>query len=170
MAEITARQLTNLLSGQELRIRTGILELPIDLIGRERDLAVELNVGHSDLCSWKIELMLPGRTRIGLWWEGLANDIARLVSDVSFPGYCIWISALDVFLSGIPHPDRARFWQFMRLNFRPPRGLLLSIPAGAKHLLPETERSAWLEIGRLAQWNKADINEVPNNEFSDYTR
>jgi hypothetical protein len=153
MVETTPQSLASLLAGQDLSRRTGILELPLTSLGLEGDFAVGLNVGHCDICSWKVDQVGAGRTRIGLRWDRIVSDLESLTADLSIPGYCIWISSVDVLLAGIPHSDRSRFWEFMRIAFRPPRGLLLSIPEKATHILSSEERELWFEYGRLSIWN-----------------
>jgi hypothetical protein len=53
MPDMTPQALVSLLASRELRIRTGIVELPIGKLGKECDLAVALNAGHQDICDWK---------------------------------------------------------------------------------------------------------------------
>ncbi len=152
MSETSPQDLVALLARQELRIRTGVLELPVELLGSEDNLAVSLGVGHWDLCAWKVDTSPVDRTHLGLSWEVIIHDLGTLVSDISVPGYCVWISGLDVLLAAIPFADRKRLWDFIRSTFRQPRGLLLSMPRNAVRLLPEDERSLWLEYGRLSTW------------------
>src|SRR4051812_14984191 len=87
MPEVDTAQLVALLSRQELRIRTGILELPLQAVGHEHDLAVNLSIGHCDLCTWKANSLPTGRTRLGVHWEVLANDVLAVAADDSLPGY-----------------------------------------------------------------------------------
>ena len=156
MPEPSPQVLVELLARNELRIRTGVLELPVGILGKECDLAVSLGVGYCDLCTWKIDGTPAERTRLGHSWEMIAQDLVSLLSDLSLPGYCVWVSSVDVLLAGIPFDDRRRFWEFMRSTFRQPRGLLLSMPLGAAHLLPDDERALWIEYGRLSVWTKCN--------------
>jgi len=156
MPEPSPRELVELLARNELRIRTGILELPVEALGTESDLAVGLGVGYRDICAWKVDRIPAGRTRVGLRWEGITQDLVSLLADSSLPGYCVWVSSLDVLLAGVPFADRQRLWNFMRGTFRQSRGLLLSMPVGATHLLPEGERALWIEYGRLSVWTKCN--------------
>jgi hypothetical protein len=151
MPEVTPQSLADLLARQELRIRTGVLELPVTALGIEAQLAVGLDVGHSDICSWLVDRAPLGRLRLGLRWEGIVRHLETLLLNLALPGKCIWISGIDVLLAGIAHDDRSRFWQFMRSTFRPSRGLLLSMPEEATHLLSSDERALWLEYGRLSR-------------------
>jgi hypothetical protein len=152
MTEATPKTLVSLLAGQDLSRRTGIIELPIKSLGIEGDIAVGLNAGHFDICKLKVNQAQPGRTRLGLRWDGIVNDLESPMADLSIPGYCVWISSVDVLLAGIPHSDRLHFWEFMRLAFRPPRGLLMSMPEKATHILSNEERTLWVEYGRLSRW------------------
>ena len=152
MPEPSPRALVELLARNELRIRTGVLEVSIGTIGKEIDLAVSLGVGFCDICAWKIDRTPAARTRLGLSWEIIIQDLVSLLSDLSLPGYCVWVSGIDVLLAALPYDDRRHFWEFMRGTFRQSRGLLLSMPLGAAHLLPDGERALWIEYGRLSVW------------------
>jgi hypothetical protein len=110
MPEPSPQDLADLLAHNELRIRTGILELPIKLVGGEVDLAVALGVGHRDICDWLITRTPDTRLHLGLSYESIIRDLAVLLSDMSLPGYCIWVSGLDVLLAAIPFDDRKRLW------------------------------------------------------------
>ncbi len=155
MSEPSPQELVALLARQELRIRTGVLELPIELLGCEDNLAVGLGVGYLDLCAWKVSRTPVNRSHLGLSWEVIIHDLTTLASDTSIPGYCVWISGVDVLLAAIPFNDRKRLWDFLRSTFRQPRGLLLSMPRKAARLLPEDERGLWLEYGRLSTWTNS---------------
>ena len=156
MPEPTPSALVRLLIQPELRIRTGILELPLDAFGNEPDLAVQLGVGCRNLVSWKLGTLPTGRRYIGLACEQLIQDLALVLSDSGTPGYCVWISNVDLLLAGLPFRERERFWSFMFSTFRQPRGLLLSMPIRASSLLPESQRGAWAESGRLSVWSNLE--------------
>ena len=152
MPESTPQQLVQLLASQELRIRTGILELPIKLLGAEANLAVELGVGYQNICDWKASRIPPDQFHLGLSWEVIISDLAEALLDKTLPGYCVWLSGIDVLLASIPFDDRKRFWDFVRGTFRRPRGLLLSLPERAVRVLPESERASWIQFDRLSTW------------------
>ncbi len=152
MPEPAPFALVGLLAKPELRIRTGILEIPPWCLGKEADLAVQLGVGCRDLREWKVARTPLDRKFIGVRWEALVKDIATVLSDSTVPGYCVWVASVDVFLAGVSFRDRKCFWAFMRDTFRPSRGLVLSMPLGALNLLPEDERKLWMEFGRLSPW------------------
>jgi hypothetical protein len=153
MPESTPQALADLLGSNELRIRTGILEVPIELLGNENDLAVTLSIGFLDFCVWKVNRTPVNRSHLALTWQGITEDLVSVLSDMSLPGYCVWVAGLDVLLSAVSFDDRKQFWAFIRSTFRQSRGLLLSVPRQAAHLLPEEERKLWIEYGRLAVWN-----------------
>jgi hypothetical protein len=152
MSELTARGLVDLLARNELRIRTGILELPIDALGNESNLAVNLGIGCHDVCTWKLNRTPADRTHLAISWQSLTEDLASLLSDLSAPGYCVWASGIDVMLAAISFEERKQFWAFLRTTFRQSRGLLVSMPRMAAHLLPDDERTLWTQYGRLAGW------------------
>jgi hypothetical protein len=160
MTETTLEQLISLLGHPELRIRTGVVELPLNQLGKENDLAVRFGAGYCDICAWKYSHVPPNRTHLGLSWEGMVDDLMMILADLSILGYCVWISGVDVLLARLPYTDRASFWQFIRSTFRPPRGLLLSLPAPATHLFSNEERNLWNGFGRFAQLSALPITRI----------
>lgn len=145
-----AEALVRLLSSPKPRIRTGILELPPALIGQEAHIAVRLKAGHQDFRAWKLERVPEGRKSLTLTWETLVDDLRQVIAKPGIPGYCVLVSNLDILLAALRYSERERFWDFIRCTFRYPRGLLLSLPGQAPHLLPHNERQCWLECHRLA--------------------
>lgn len=158
MPDDSVEQLVSLLRQTELRIRTGVVELPRNRLSRQTDLAVSYGVGYNDICAWKCAHVPTGRTHLGIRREDLAEDLSAVLSDLSVPGYCVWVSGLDILLARLPYSEREHFWQFMRSTFRPPRGLIISLPASATNILPDHERSLWRDFGRLAQVGSVPVS------------
>ena len=157
MPDSSVEQLVGLLGETELRIRTGLVEIPHHRLGKESDLAVTLGVGYCDICAWKCARVPIGRTHLGIRREDIAGDLTAILSDLSVPGNCVWVSGLDVLLARLSYAEREQFWQFVRLTFRPARGLLISMPVSATNLLPDEERLIWHSFGRLAQLSSAPV-------------
>jgi hypothetical protein len=154
MSEMTPQKLVNLLATNELRIRTGILEVPVEALGSENNIAVALGVGFRDICAWKVSRTPSDREHLAITWQSIIEDLVSSVTDISLPGFCIWVSGVDVLLAAIPFEDRKQFWSFIRTTFRHSRGLILSVPRMAAHLFPEDERAQWINYCRLSVWTK----------------
>lgn len=154
MSETILQGMVDLLARNELRIRTGIVEVPLEVLGHEPDVAVHLGIGCRDICTFKASRIPSTRPHLAIRWQTVLEDLELLVSDLSLPGCCIWVSGVDVLLAAIPFPDRKSFWGYLRSTFRQSRGLLLSIPESAAHLLPADERSEWIKYDRLCTWTR----------------
>ena len=76
MPEPTPIELVDLLCQDELRIRTGILELSPESLGSESNIAVHLGIGCRDICAWKIDGTPTGRTHLGITWEGIVEILS----------------------------------------------------------------------------------------------
>ena len=144
MAEPTPLALVDLLGRRELRIRTGILELPVETIGNESNLAVGLGVGWRDICAWKLSVTPGDRTHLGLSWEMMTQDLVSLLSDLSLPGHCVWVTNLDVLLAAIafdPVPLRPNRSE-PRAKKRRPKNYSLLTKLRHEMELPQ-HRSSW---------------------------
>lgn len=154
MHEIEPAELVALLTSQELRIRSGIIEIPLELLGKERELAVAMKVGHCEVCEWKSRTVSVNRRLLGLRWDELVNDIESIVDSTPAVGGGIWISGVDILLAYLNHESRDAFWQHIRTTFRPSAGLILSMPRDAIQLLSNVERGRWSKIDRIANWSQ----------------
>jgi len=152
MREMNPQRLVHLLATNELRIRTGVLEVPVETLGSESNIAVSLEVGFRDVCKWKVSVTPLRHEHLAITWQSIIEDLVSCVRDMSVPGFCVWISGIDVLLAAIPFEDRKQFWSFFRNTFRQSRGLLLSLPAAATNLLPAEERTLWIDYRRLSVW------------------
>ncbi len=138
-----------------LRIRTGIVLLPLDMIGREPELAARLAIEAVDWREWKLARLRSSSRYLGLSSETVLRDFQEIVDDVDLAGNCLWIYNADLPLSGLRHDERLRLWTFLYSNFKQRRGLLFSLPARASNLLSLEERGAWESDNRLARWEGA---------------
>lgn len=152
MTDASVAALARLLCGEELRIRTGILLLGGSWLGREGELGARLNIGYQDLGQRTLEGVPSGRRFLGNTQNRLIADLSAVLADPRVPGRCVLVSNVDLFLAGLPPADHHRFWDFMRVTFRRARGLMLSFPSVATHLLPLGERDRWEEVGRIVVW------------------
>ena len=155
MNETEPANLVRLLRRPILRIRTGVVLLPLVMLGRERDLAAQVAIEAVDWREWKLNHLSSDSYHLGLSTETVLRDLGRIVEDVHIAGDCLWIYNADLALSGLRYDERLRFWAFLYSTFKQRRGLLLSLPTGASNLLPTGERIAWERDERLARWEGA---------------
>ena len=155
MNETEPVNLVRLLQRPILRIRTGVVLLPLAMLGRERDLAAQVAIEAVDWRQWKLNHLSSDSSHLGLSTETVLRDLGRIVDDVDVAGGCLWIYNADLALSGLRYDERLRLWAFLYSTFKQGQGLLLSLPAGAFNLLPTGARIAWERDERLARWEGA---------------
>lgn len=155
MTEVDATELIRLLQQPILRIRTGILLVPVGVLGSEPELAARFGVEAVDWQAWKLTRVAPNSRYLGLSGETALRDLRELVEDVDLVGNCLWIYNIDLLLSALRYDERMRAWSALFSTFKQRRGLLFSLPVRAVNLLSATERRAWECDGRLARWEGA---------------
>lgn len=138
-----------------MRIRTGILLVPLSALGSERDLAARLGIQAVDFREWKLARARPHSRYLGLSGETILQDLQEIVEDVDLGGNCLWVYNMDLLLSALRYDERLRIWAALFSAFKRRRGLLFSLPAQAFNLLPATERGTWERDERLATWEGA---------------
>ncbi len=149
MRQSNARSLAALLGSRELRIRTGVLEVPPNDLGLEREMAIALGTGYCNLCERRLARVPAGQRTLDMGWEKIVADIEDVLKCRDVLGSCLLVAGLDVLLAGTDFENRKDFWNFMWGTFRGGRGLMLSLPAGATNLFPEVLRKTWEENDRL---------------------
>ena len=154
MGKVSPVELVQLLRQPVLRIRTGILLVPPEFVGSEKDRAARLDMDAVDLQAWKLQHIGASSRYLGLSWESLIRDLQAILSEPHRPGHCLLVYNLDLFLSAFDYTDRLCFWDFLRTTFKRGRGLLLCLPIQALHLLPQDQRALWEDGGRLAVWER----------------
>lgn len=152
MSETEPANLVQLLQRPILRIRTGIVLLPLVMLGREPELAARLAIEAVDWREWKLNRLSSDSNHLGLTSETVLRDLREIVEDVNLAGNCLWIYNVDLALSALRYGERLRFWDFLYSTFKQRRGVLLSLPTRASNLLPTEERIAWERDERLARW------------------
>ncbi len=155
MSETEPASLVQLLQRTELRIRTGIVLLPLVMLGRERELAARLAIEAVNWRDWKLNHLSSDSHHLGLSSETVLRDLGEIIEDVDIGGDCLWIYNADLALSALRYDERLRLWSFLFSTFKQRRGLLVSLPAQASNLLPTGERIAWEQDERLARWEGA---------------
>lgn len=155
MSETELASLVQLLQRPILRIRTGIVLLPLVMLGRERELAARLAIEAVDWRDWKLNHLSSDSNHLGLSSETVLRDMREIAEDVGIAGDCLWIYNVDLALSALRYDERLRVWDFLFSTFKQGRGLLFSLPTQASSLLPTEERIAWETDERLARWEGA---------------
>ncbi|MDQ3638608.1 MAG: hypothetical protein M3426_11560 [Actinomycetota bacterium] len=155
MSKVEPASLVQLLQRPILRIRTGVVLLPLVMLGRERELAALLAIEAVDWRDWKLTHLSSDSHHLGLSSENVLRDLREIIEDVDIAGNCLWIYNVDLALSALRYDERLRFWAFLYSTFKQRRGLLFSLPAQASNLLPPEELIAWEKDERLARWEGA---------------
>ena len=155
MTKVEPADLVRLLEQPTLRIRTGVLLVPLSALGSERELAARLGIEAVDFREWKLARIRHGSRFLGLSRETILQDLRELAEDVDLGGNCLWVHNMDLLLSALRYDERVRAWATLFSTFKQRRGLLFSLPAQAFNLLPATERGAWENDERLATWEGA---------------
>jgi hypothetical protein len=155
MSRTDPSRLARLLRQRVLRARTGIVLLPLDMLGHEPELAARLDIGTVDWREWKLNRLRSDSRYLGLSSEIVLRDLQNIVEDVDLIGNCLWIYNADLLLAALRYDERLRFWTFLHSTFKPHRGLLFSLSTQASNLLPMEERKTWEKDERLAIWEGA---------------
>jgi hypothetical protein len=150
----TAR-LVDQLQGDAYRNRTGILELPLTWLGREDELAARIGIGFSDIQASLLLNLSPDQRFLGADWRQLITRYFDPLTAGRPPnGGGIILANVDLLTSYLREGDREEFWRFLRQSYRPPWGLLLTLPAANQHLISSDERERWVATDRLVGWNE----------------
>ena len=158
MRQNSAHDLVALLNSKELRIRTGVLEIPPSDLGMEKEMAIALETGYCNLCEWRLARISSGQRTLDLRWEQILADLQDVVTCPEVFGASVLVSGIDALLAGTGFEGRKDFWKFTWETFRPEKGLILTLPSGATNLFPEELRRHWEQNERL--YTLQDLDEV----------
>lgn len=154
MSDLLVSQLIGYLRGSSLRNRTGILLVPVSWLGREREIASRLGISFDDECERVLGQLTPGQRYLGQTWVDLAKDLDNMIQNSRPDGHCLLVANFDIVLSSLGTADRSLFWNFLYASYKPPYGLLLTLPDEIQRLITEQELSTWTSTGRLAIWEE----------------
>lgn len=147
-----AEALVHLLNSGGAYVRTGLLLLPEQWVGREGEIAVRLEASHVNYQQWKLGKLSPAQSFLMLSAERLIDELDQLCLE-NHPRTTLLISLLDLPLTALPPDARTRFWHFLHGAFsKRPRSLLLALPEAASPALPN-DLESWESSGRLAHWS-----------------
>ncbi len=151
----TPQALKERLRGRTLRSRTGLLLVPPEQLPDAPEIAARLGADTVDYARLILESLPPGAKRLGITADA---EQARLdeIAEAPDGADIVLVYQLDLVISRLAMADRGRLWRAMREGFpQRRRALLLAMPAGAEHLLPEgAEWDAWRDGGRIAWWSQ----------------
>jgi hypothetical protein len=145
------KDLVQFLRGATLRTRIGLWRMPLDVLGREADLAVALGVEAVDIRIPLSARLAPGTEFMHLSPVKIVETLDTVASQ-NGQSDCVLICNLDLLLAAISQQERQQVWRelYDGLPHRP-RALLLAIPEQAVHLLPVDEMiDSWRRDRRLA--------------------
>lgn len=152
---LTPAALRDRLRGRTLRSRTGLLLVPPNRLPDAPEIAARLGADAVDYACLVLESLPPGAKRLGITAD---SEQARLdgVAETMDGANIVLVHQLDLVISRLAMVDRGRFWRALREGFpQRRRALLLAMPTGAVHLLPEgAEWDAWQDGGRVAWWTQ----------------
>ncbi|GGO38479.1 hypothetical protein [Deinococcus humi] len=147
-----AETLVKLLSSGGQYVRTGILLLPSEWLGREGEVAARLGISHVNYAGWKAAQLPAPQSFLLLSADRLLGELDELCLE-SHPHTTLLVSLLDLPLTRLHPAERSKFWQFFCGGFsKRPRALLLALPEAATLALP-AEAEGWQTEGRLAAWS-----------------
>jgi hypothetical protein len=147
----SATEVVQSLRSLSLRCRTGIVLLPVDQLGQERDLAARLEIGIEDYRNRCLNQLPQDAQFLGLNADKILEDLDALCQETSGRD-CVMLCNFDLFLARLPRESREYVWEFLHTSFaHRRRALLIAMPATASHLLPpKAKLEVWNQSGRLA--------------------
>jgi hypothetical protein len=152
MSDHEANELFRRVRGRTLDCRTGILLVPRKMLGCEPTLESRYNVDVIDYVAWHERYLGEGEKFLRLDEQALLRGLDDACCG-AFETDCLLVYNIDLALAYLPYLTRGGFWSFLRRHFRQrQRGLVISMPEGAEHLLPSgPELAPWKQGKRLAR-------------------
>ncbi len=128
--------------------------MPLSWLGRELEIASRLGISFGDEAKWLLGHLMPEQRFFSQNWEDLiAEDLKGMIGSSSLDGRCLLVSNFDIIISSLTAAERSLFWDFLHQIYRPPCGVLLTLPMKTR-LMSEKELSVWSNTGRLAIWQE----------------
>jgi hypothetical protein len=152
---IEPSELVRRLRQASYRSKTGILLLPVPALGQEANIAAQLDIQHVDFAASLLSRIPQGSNYVDVTLRTIIDDLDQIANAASGMD-CVLVSQIDVAVTKLTFPDRARFWPRLLGDFPNRRkGLLLSVPDvpdGLEVLHDESIRRAWINADRVAKW------------------
>lgn len=154
MSEVPPEEMVRRVRGWTLDCRTGILLIPLAMLGREAELAARFNTDAVDFVRVKEKTFRPNSRFIQLDRGAVLEDLVDLCEGRKYMGLgdtdCFFIYNFDLALAYLERLERLEVWNYLRDVFRKqPKAIIFALPEGADALLPhEADRSVWKQGGR----------------------
>lgn len=145
-------KLIEFLRSATFRTRIGLWYMPLRALGREKDIAVQLNVEAIDIRTPLYTKIAPGAEYLRLSTVKIIETI-DLIASTTGQSDCVLVYNLDLLLSWVSQKECSQVWKelFDGLPHRT-RALLIAIPGTAKQILPEDRISeAWRRDNRIVR-------------------
>ncbi|MBB6017422.1 hypothetical protein ACFP9V_18665 [Deinococcus radiopugnans] len=149
-----ASALVRRLTGGGLYVKTGLLLLPDAWLGREKEVAARLNLGHLDFQSWRVARLRPDERLLRYSADRLIAELDAVCAERHEAQHLL-LSNVDLPIAALSGEERQQFWTFLHSTFiKRPRALLAAFPQAAEELLPwDADLAQWKDQGRLCTWN-----------------
>jgi len=140
-----------LLRSNKLRVRIGLWLMPMQTLGREKEMAVRLGVDASDARQPILDSLVKGQRYLGLDDSVVLSAIDH-IANTNMMTDCSLVYNLDLLLARLTVAERDTFWnQLLQGLPHRPRSLLIGMPVDAQELAPQTNYlESWRRDQRLA--------------------
>ncbi|GGL18967.1 hypothetical protein [Deinococcus radiotolerans] len=141
-------------TGGGLYVKTGMVLLPQRWLGREKEIAARLNLGHLDYQRWRVGRLRPGERLLRYSADRLIAELDAICAEKHEVRHLL-VSNLDLPVAALSGEELRKFWAFLHSAFtKRSQGLLVAFPLAAEELLPwDADLAQWNDQGRLCTWN-----------------
>jgi hypothetical protein len=150
MAKTDPDTLVELLRRGTPRTRVGLWRMPLNKIGKEAEIAIQLGVQALDISRYYYDHLPKGAEFVRLSASKVVNTLDTIASSIGSSN-CVLIYNLDLLLAALKVEEQQQIWKdlFNRFPNRL-RSLIIIIPETAYYLLPsETLLEKWQQESRL---------------------
>jgi hypothetical protein len=150
MAKTDPGSLVQFLRRKTSRSRVGLWRYPLNKIGKEYEIAVNLGVQALDISRYYLDQLPSGAEFARLSATKVIETLDSIASSIG-PSDCVLIYNLDLVLAGLKTEERQLIWQDLYNHFpNRLRAIIIIIPESALPLLPtETLLEKWQNDSRL---------------------
>lgn len=153
---LNPKSMVEMLRNRELRCRTGVMMVPLSLMGQESRIAAQLGIDHVDYRRYLLDHLPAGGAFLGLSANKVFADLDNISNEATGTD-CVVLSNLDLALAGLVTSERMSLLRerlFNQLCYRR-RGLLFAMPdAGSvpNPLFDHEMTQHWQARDRLVVW------------------
>mgnify|MGYP001067205769 CR=1 FL=1 len=133
------------------RLRTGLLLISPAHLARVAEIASYLLATPEDIAQMALKQLPPGARYASLSATSISKWLDEISQKHTGQRRALVVN-LDLLLAGISEDERNQVWTFVKdsMPYRP-RVVIIAMPEGAKHLLPQVED--WETAGRCMRWS-----------------